>query len=91
MFLRKCLVYLKDTVNHSVLYVLHHIFKSLRGLLGCLRSWEVALRLGVRAKGSETQMPAFTLNSSAFICFLHLHYILFEEGTQWPTKLFGNH
>lgn len=78
-------------MNHSVLYVLHHIFKSLRGLLDCLRNWEVSLRLGVTAKGSETKMPAFTLNSSAFICFLHLHYILFEEGTQWPTKMFGNH
>lgn len=71
-FLQKCLVYLKDTVNHSVLCILHHSFKSLRVFWVCLGLIEVALRLGVRGKGSETQiliLPWASLNLFVFcIC-----------------------
>ena len=46
MFLWKCLVYLKDTVNHSVLCVLHHIFKSLRGSSGLLKELGACFEVG---------------------------------------------
>lgn len=66
-------------------------FQESEGFSGLLKELGGCFEVGSESKGSETQSPAFTLNSSAFICFLHLHYILFEEGTQWPTEMFGNH